>query len=94
MASLEQLVTMGFSEDEARTAVEAHGVGALDILLGVSSPAPHQASPRVLHPRTPAVDTTAVLCIACRQAYVQVGDEYFLLYVTFARSRRFSRPAG
>ncbi|CAN0200694.1 unnamed protein product [Ectocarpus sp. 6 AP-2014] len=45
MASLEQLVTMGFSEDEARTAVEAHGVGALDVLVGVASPAPHQASP-------------------------------------------------
>ncbi|CAM9901752.1 unnamed protein product [Ectocarpus sp. 4 AP-2014] len=45
MASLEQLVTMGFSEDEAKTAVEAHGVGALDVLLGVASPAPHQASP-------------------------------------------------
>lgn len=44
MASLEQLVTMGFSEDEARTAVEAHGVGALDVLLGVASSAPHQAS--------------------------------------------------
>ena len=44
MATLEQIVAMGFSEDAAKAAVEAHGNGALDMLLGVT---PAEASHQV-----------------------------------------------
>lgn len=43
MATLEQLTGMGFSEDAAKAALEAHGPtgGALDALLGL---APHHST--------------------------------------------------
>ena len=44
MATLEQLVGMGFSEDSAKNALEAHGSAALDVLLGA---APEPTSRRV-----------------------------------------------
>lgn len=44
MATLEQIVGMGFSEDAAKAALDTYGNGALDALLGIT---PAETSPQV-----------------------------------------------
>eukprot|EP00752_Nemacystus_decipiens_P007723 g6905.t1 len=75
MATLEQIVGMGFSEDAAKAALEAHGVGALDALLGVTS----EASPQVISAPISQYDVengrSACTCI-CLEAALHILRGY------------------